>query len=242
MKIILLCAGKSSRTGLGYPKCLYKFKDNETLIEKNLKILNDFGFSNKEIYFATGFKSKLIKNKTFNKYKYIFNKKYKTTNMIYSLNQVLKKIKPDEVIVIYSDILFERKCLSKIIKSKYSISTIIDTDWKRKWKKKSNFMNDLEELKIKNSKIYSLGKKTFDLEKIDGRFLGITKFSKKMTINLKRHLISKILGKNKNIDFTNFLMELIKSNFQVNAISGKFSWHEFDNPRDFKVFKKVKNI
>ena len=242
MKIILLCAGKSSRTGLGYPKCLYKFKDSETLIEKNLKILGEFGFSNKEIYFATGFKSKLIKNKTFNKYKYIFNKKYKTTNMIYSLNQVLKKIKPDEVIVIYSDILFERKCLSKIIKSKYPISTIIDTDWKRKWKKKSNFMNDLEELKIKNSRIYSLGKKTFDLEKIDGRFLGITKFSKKMTSNLKRHLISKILGKNKNIDFTNFLMELIKSNFQVNAISGKFSWHEFDNPRDFKVFKKIKNI
>ena len=239
MRIILLCAGKSSRTGLGYPKCLYKFKDGETLIEKNLKILEEFGFSNKEIYFATGFKSKLIKNKTFNKYKYIFNKKYKTTNMIYSLNQVLKKIKPDEVIVIYSDILFEKKCLSKLIKSKHSISTIIDTDWKRKWKKKSNFMNDLEELKIKNSKIYSLGKKTFDLEKIDGRFLGITKFSKKIKRNLKRNLISKILRKNKNIDFTNFLMELIINNFQVNAILGKFYWHEFDNPKDFKIFKKL---
>ena len=81
--------------------------------------------------------------------------------------------------MIYSDILFEKKCLSKLIKSKHSISTIIDTDWKRKWKKKSNFMNDLEELKIK---IYSLGKKTiydgrfgnyktYDLKDIDGRFL-----------------------------------------------------------------------
>ena len=239
MRIILLCAGKGSRTGLVYPKCLYKFKDGETLIEKNLKILEEFGFSNKEIYFATGFKSKLIKKKTFNKYKYILNKKYKTTNMIYSLNQVLKKIKPDEIIVIYSDILFEKKCLSKLIKSKHSISTIIDTDWKRKWKKKSNFMNDLEELKIKNSKIYSLGKKTFNLNKIDGRFLGITKFSKKMTRNLKRNLISKVLRKNKNIDFTNFLMELIIKNFQIKAISGKFSWHEFDNPKDFRIFKKV---
>ena len=100
-------------------------------------------------------------------------------------------------------------------------------------------MNDLEELKIKNSKIYSLGKKTFDLEKIDGRFLGITKFSKKMTRNLKRNLISKILRKNKNIDFTNFLMELIINNIQVNAILDKFYWHEFDNPRDFKIFKKL---
>lgn len=239
MKIILLCAGKSSRTGLGYPKCLYKFKDSETLIEKNLKILNKFGFSNKEIYFATGFKSKLIKNKTFNKYKYIFNNKYMTTNMVYSFNQVLKKIKSDDIIVIYSDILFEKKCLSKLIKSKFSISTIIDTDWKRKWKKKSNFMNDLEELKIKDSKIYSLGKKTFNLKNIDGRFLGITKFSKKTIISLKKNLISKILRKNKNIDFTNFLMELININFQISAISDKFNWHEFDNPKDFRVFKKI---
>ena len=76
-------------------------------------------------------------------------------------------------------------------------------------------MDDLEELKIKNSKIYSLGKKTYDLKSIDGRFLGITKFSKKMTNDLKKNLISKILRQNKNIDFTNFLMQLINKNFKV---------------------------
>ena len=72
MRIILLCAGRSSRTNLEYPKCLYKFRDGEMLIEKNLKILKKLGFLNKEIYFATGFKSKLIKTKTLNKYKYVF--------------------------------------------------------------------------------------------------------------------------------------------------------------------------
>ncbi len=238
MKVILLCAGKSSRTNLGYPKCLYKFKDGETLIEKNLRILKKFGFSNKEIYFATGFKSELIKTKTMNKYKYIYNNKFRTTNMVYSFNRVLKKINSDGVIAIYSDILFEEKCLKQLIKSKKSISTVIDKDWKKKWRRKSNFMNDLEELKIKESQIYSLGRKTHDLRNIDGRFLGITKFSKKTIIMLKKSLISRILNKNKNIDFTNFLMKLISNNFMVNAISGKFKWHEFDNPKDFKIFKK----
>ena len=242
MRIILLCAGRSSRTNLGYPKCLYKFRDGEMLVEKNLKILKKLGFSNKEIYFATGFKSNLIKTKTFNKYNYIFNNKFKNTNMVYSFFKVLKKIKSDEVIVIYSDILFEKKCLSQIIKSKHSISTVIDKDWKKKWKKKSNYMEDLEELKIKNSKIYSLGKKTFDLKDIDGRFLGITKFSKKTIINLKKDFIPKILRQNKNIDFTNFLMNLINNNFKVKAILGKFDWHEFDNPKDFKIFRNKKNI
>ena len=239
MKIILLCAGKSSRSNLGYPKCLYKFKDGEMLIEKNLKVLKEFGFSNKEIYFATGFKSKLVKNKTLNKYRYILNKKFQTTNMVYSLYQVLKKIKSDEIITIYSDILFEKKCIKKIIKSKYPISTVIDTDWKKKWKKKTNFINDLEELQIYNSKIYSLGKKTLNIKKIDGRFLGITKFSKESIRYIKENLISKILKKNENIDFTNFLMELIKKNLKIYSISGKFNWYEFDTPEDFKIFKKL---
>ena len=162
--------------------------------------------------------------------------------MVYSFKNVLKKFKSDEIIVIYSDILFERKCLSKIIKSKHSISTVIDKDWKKKWKNKSNYMEDLEELKIKNSKIYSLGKKTYDLKDIDGRFLGITKFSKKTIINLKKNFFPRILRQNKNIDFTNFLMILISNNFKVKAVSDKFDWHEFDNPKDFKIFRNKKNI
>ena len=242
MRIILLCAGKSSRTNLGYPKCLYKFRDGEMLIEKNLKIFKKLGFLNKEIYFATGFKSNLIKTKTSNKYNYVFNNKFKNTNMVYSFYKVLKKIKSDEVIVIYSDILFEKKCLIQLIKSKDSISTVIDKDWKKKWKNKSNYMEDLEELKIKNSKIYSLGKKTFDLKNIDGRFLGITKFSKKTIIHLKKNFFPRILRQNKNIDFTNFLMTLINNNFKVKAVSDKFDWHEFDNPKDFKIFRNKKNI
>ena len=87
-----------------------------------------------------------------------------------------------------------------------------------------------------------MGKKTFDLKDIDGRFLGITKFSKKTIINLKKDFIPKILRQNKNIDFTNFLMNLINNNFKVKAILGKFDWHEFDNPKDFKIFRNKKNI
>ena len=48
-------------------------------------------------------------------------------------------------------------------------------------------MNDLEELKVINSEIYSLGKKTFNLDDIDGRFLGITKFSKNLYQLLKKN-------------------------------------------------------
>ena len=39
MKAIILCAGKGKRTGLLYPKCLQKFSDGSSILEKKLEIL-----------------------------------------------------------------------------------------------------------------------------------------------------------------------------------------------------------
>ena len=36
MKAVILCAGLGSRTGLKYPKCLFKFDDGSTLLSKNI--------------------------------------------------------------------------------------------------------------------------------------------------------------------------------------------------------------
>ena len=37
-------------------------------------------------------------------------------------------------------------------------------------------------------------------------------------------------------------MNLINNNFKVKAILDKFDWPEFDNPKDFKIFRNKKNI
>ena len=39
MKAVILCAGRGSRTGLSYPKCLYRFKNKPSLLEINIEIL-----------------------------------------------------------------------------------------------------------------------------------------------------------------------------------------------------------
>ena len=43
----------------------------------------------------------------------------------------------------------------------------------------------------------------------------------------------------RKIDFTNFLMELVRRDLSVNAVCRKFSWHEFDTMKDFKNFEKL---
>ena len=37
MKAIILCAGKGKRTGLLYPKCLQKFSDGSSILEKKIR-------------------------------------------------------------------------------------------------------------------------------------------------------------------------------------------------------------
>ena len=243
MKVIILCAGKGQRTGLKYPKCLYTFSDGSKLIEKNINILKEAGFKNKDIIFATGYKENLIKSATFNKHTYIKNKFYSSTNMVYSFFKVLENIKTDDFLVVYADIIFDFKSLISIKNSKYDLCTLVDLDWLQKWKQKKNYMDDLEELKINRTTVTKIGKKTYNLKNIDGRYVGITKISEKI-INkmIKQDILQNLLKKNRKLDFTNFLMEMIKSDIKIKAIKKKVNWFEFDKKDDFITFEKNKKF
>lgn len=239
MKAVILCAGLGSRTGLSYPKCLFRFRDGSSLLIKNIAKIKKLGFNKKDIILATGYKENLIKKETKNLYSYIKNRKYKSTNMIFSLFEVIKKYKIDTYYIFYADIIFDLRNLKFLKRSKKNITTLIDSDWLKKWKLKDDYLNDLEELKIYNKKIISLGKKVKKIRGIDGRFIGITKFSKKIIRELiKKKVFEKNLKKNKKIDFTNFLMKLIVDKIEIHALKRKIDWFEFDELVDFKNYIK----
>lgn len=242
MKAVILCAGLGSRTGLDYPKCLFKLSDGKTLLKKNLETLAKAGFKKSDIILVTGFKSLLIKKETKNLYKYIHNNKFRNTNMVYSFYEVIKKYKSQDYFIFYADIIFTAEIVKKLIKSKKKILTLVDSDWLKKWKIKKNYLNDLEELKIKRNKIISLGKKVKSIKNINGRFIGITKFSYSIINELnKNKIIKELLVLDKKIDFTNFLKHIIKKNYSIYALRKKINWFEFDNLHDFKIFEKIDN-
>lgn len=240
MKAIILCAGKGRRTGLKIPKCLYKFNDDTTLLGKNIENLKKCGFKNTNIILATGFSESLIKNYTLNKFVYIRNKKFESTNMIYSFNEVLKKIKSTDVYLIYADILYDFKDLKNLISLKKDIVTMVDIDWLNKWKQKKDYKDDLESLKMKKKNIISLGQKVKNYKNIDGRFVGITKFSRKMIDHFKKEKkLTLELKLNSSLDFTSFLMNLIKNQYSIKALAKKIKWNEFDTKKDFLDYEKL---
>ena len=154
--------------------------------------------------------------------------------MVYTLINVLKKIKIDKTVIIYGDIIFSFKDLNRISLSNKNLVTLIDFKWKKLWKKNKKIDYDLETLKISKDKIVKLGKKTNEIKNIDARYIGITKFSKKTIkkiINIKKIDINKI-------DMTTFLMQLIKQKFTINYLKSNHDWYEFDNKQDLNIFKK----
>ena len=239
MIAVILCAGRGRRFNLKTPKCLLKIKD-ETLIEKCLKNFQKNEIKKRNIVLATGYKENLIKARIGHKYRFIKNKKYSTTNMVYTFFNTIKNFDNNQDIIIsYSDILYNYKDLKNLIKSKKDITTLIDFNWKKTWKKKGKLLEDSETLKIKNQKIVSIGKKTRNIKDIDGRFIGITKFSSniiKKLQNIYQSHLKKNPGKFKKMDMTNFFNFLIKKNFAIFFTKSNKQWYEFDDKGDLDSF------
>ena len=231
MKAIILCAGLGSRLNSKKPKGFIVI-NNQTLLERCVKNLISVGFKKKDIFFATGFKKNLVSEKFGKKFNYSFNKYYKVTNMVYTLFNTLKDINNSSVLVTYSDIIYDKENIKRLLNKKSDISTLVDFKWKKIWLKKKKLLSDSESLKIKKDKIIELGKRTKNIKKIDGRYVGVLKISKDILPNiydLYQESLKKNPKKFKKIDMTNFLNFLIKKKYELNFVKLSGSWNEYDD-------------
>ena len=238
MKIIILCAGKGRRMLINYPKSLLKINTQHSIL-KNIYInFIKQGVKNKDIIFATGYKPQLIKKEIGHKVNFIHNKKYASTNMVYTLMNTVKKI-DDDIIITYSDIVYDLRNIKKIINNKSQLITFIDKRWKSLWKTKNKLESDSETLKINKKNILELGKKTKDIKSIQARYVGLTKISKD-NLEIIKKIYSIKLKKNPKkflkIDMTNFFNFLIQHKFELNYLQIIGKWDEFDDEVDYKNY------
>tara|TARA_Y100000389_G_C17344578_1_gene455158 strand:- start:263 stop:982 length:720 start_codon:yes stop_codon:yes gene_type:complete len=231
MQLILLSAGRGSRLPKKYrskPKCL-AVVNNKTILENNLNFYNKF----KDKIIVGGYKKNLL-NKFAKEYKFkiIHNKKYKTTNMVYSAFLPSKIIKKD-VVICYGDIVFDKNIYNLLKKSRNIVP--IYKDWLKLWKKrmpKNKIKNDAEDLKIKNNILLSIGE---PIKKIYPRYqyMGIIKIKKRSYFRLKKYFEH---IKNKKIDMTSFINQSISNKkIKFNVKKNNLNWVEIDNLKDLKV-------
>lgn len=236
MKLIILAAGKGSRIfkDINKNKCLVKIK-KQTIIEK---IINDaLRYGIKNIQVVLGYRSNFVirEIKKYKEVSFVFNKKYNSTDMVYSSMLALKKTNTNAIIC-YSDIIFHKLIFKKLIGSKYKDITIpYITNWKNVWKKRNkNIFEDAETFKIKRNKLIEIGNKitTQNLKSVKGQFMGI--------VYLPKEKIGKIINEYKKvsnkIQYTSFINSLIKIKIPIKIIKHNNYWYEFDDIDDLKNF------
>lgn len=250
VNVIILGAGRGSRLKKftkNKPKILLNFI-NKNLLNWKLEILNNIRAIN-NIYIVCGYKKEKLKKYKSNKIFLLENKKWKNTNMVYSLF-VGKKIlrNSNKLIISYGDIIYEKKVIDKLLKSKSNISVVIDKSWKKLWSKRfKNILSDAETLKIdKKNYITDIGSKPKNLNSIDGQFVGIISLNKKgieqilnFWDNAKDFDFWTKNKKIKNTYTTDLIMGLIKNGIKIKAINIHNSWLEFDRPKDFFTYNNL---
>lgn len=233
MNLVILASGMGTRLNKKMPKCLVSI-NNKTLLERIINISKEFD----KVIIVGGYKINLLK-KIINNNENIYlinNKHFKTTNMVESFFKAYNKIDRD-VIITYSDILFDQSLFKKMISFNKN-HLLLKSNWRKVWRLRMSEQKlklDAEDLKTKKNEIVSIGGKIKNkLPKY--QFMGLIRINYK---SLKKVKIFYDKIRNKKIDFTSFINQLIKNKIiRFKFKETKKLWFEIDNKRDLLVAKK----
>ena len=245
--VIILAAGKGERLfpkTKNLPKTLLKIQ-SKTVLTNQIDLLKNNGLTN--IFVVTGYKKEKIEGlKTRYNFHTIHNSKFDKTNMVHSLFVAINDIKNfnEDIIITYGDIIYNDKVIKKVKECKSPISVVVDLEWHKLWKMRmANPLDDAETLvKNKRNFIKDIGRKTKDLTKIQGQYIGIIKIRQSFLKDFISFYKALKISNKKSMYMTDLLQLLINSKFDIKAILIKGGWFEFDTLKDLKLYKEMKKI
>ena len=238
MKSIIIAAGSGRRIpefSKLIPKSLIKI-NKKSLLKRQIDLMRKSKI--REIAIVKGFKSNKI---NFKRIKYFYNKNYKKNEQLDSLFSANEWF-TDDLLITFSDIIYEDSIIKKIIKSKHDFTIAIQKDWKKKYKNRFDHpIDQADKVFIKKDKILDIGKKLSG-DKTSGEFLGIFKISKKISnIFINQYKILKKTKITEKLQIHDFFRYLIKKNINIKPtyVNGKYM--EIDTYNDFKIAKEMFN-
>jgi|TARA_B100000780_G_scaffold245974_1_gene190284 choline kinase len=237
MQLIILASGKGSRLGVSRAssKLFLEIYPGKTIYNIISKIFNLFS----SIIIVFGYKFQINKKKIENlkKIKIVQNKNFSKTNMVESLFLTKKRIN-SEVVIIYSDIIFDLAIIKSMLKINSSIIPL-NKGWLKIWKKRMNnkdIKKDAEDLTLKKGYLTSIGKK-IQKRLPSSQFMGIIKLT--LGDYNKLYKFYKNLN-NKKIQFTHFLDKALeKKIIKLKYKHYNKLWAEIDTTKDLQVAQNL---
>ncbi len=184
MKAIILAAGQGTRLKKyteNLPKGMLSFQ-GKTIIQRQIEMYRACGIEN--IIIVKGYAGDKI---DYPNVRYYVNEDYANTNMVESL-MAAKAEFDDDIIVSYSDILFDKDMLLGMAAAEADFAVAVDENWEPYWQARYGRVDfDTESLSIDDhGNIIELGLEAPKLESIDARYVGLLKFSKNGLLHIEK--------------------------------------------------------
>ena len=242
MSVIILAAGLGSRLKKytnNLPKCMLDF-GGKTLLQRQIEAYKSCGLNRFSV--IRGFKKEKINYPDITYYE---NKKYKDNNILNSLFYAEKALN-GHVIVAYSDILFEKEVVKRLMKSEHDISIVVDIDWRGYYvNRKEHPINEAENVIFDaNNKVVEIGKIHPDKNDVHGEFIGMIKFSPRGSEIFKKHFHrAKKLYWNKPFQraqlfqtayLTDMIQDMADMGVPIHCVIIERGWKEIDTVEDYE--------
>jgi len=242
MKAIIIAAGAGKRMlplTKNTPKCMLDFC-GKTLLERHLATLSSCGI--RDVSVIKGYLAEKI---NYPGLKYFFNDRFRHNNILNSLFYSEQQIKGD-VIISYSDILYPKSVLDKLISSKDDISIVVDTVWRNAYEgRHAHPIQEAEKVNMSREKfVLNIGKNIEPNGDSDMEFIGMMKLSPEGSKIFKD--ISKIVKRDywgkpfheaevfEKAYLTDMIQELVDRKILVSCVTIQGGWREIDTIEDYE--------
>ena len=248
-KALIVAAGLGSRLKShteDLPKCMLDF-GGKTLLQRQIQAYKECGINN--INVIRGYKKNKINYKNLN---YVENKDYKNNNILNSIFYG-EEIINGNVIIAYSDILFESSVVKRLLDSDHDISVVVDIDWRGYYvDRKEHPLSEAENVIFNsNNEVIKIGKIATEKKEVHGEFIGMIKLSNRGAEIFKQnfHRVKKIYWDKpfqrakifQKAYLTDMIQELVDIGIKVHCVIIERGWKEIDTVEDYQKALKEFN-
>ena len=172
-KAIIIAAGMGKRLNPltnDIPKCLLRIGD-KTIMERQLQTLKLCGITDAAI--VRGYQGNKI---NFPGIKYYENANYQNNNILNSLF-CAESAMNGSFIAAYSDILYDKSVVERLLENKNDIAVVVDIDWQEYYQDRTEHpLEEAEKVMIQGGQVLKIGKH-LTVQDSQGEFIGLVKFS-----------------------------------------------------------------
>jgi len=250
-KGIIIAAGPSTRLRPlteNLPKCMLKI-NGKPIIENTVELFKNNEI--KDISIIKGYRKEKI---DFPGITFFENDDFWNNNILHSLMYARSKLEEainakEEVVVSYSDILYNDNVIKKLLEDKHTISSIVDINWRDYYDGRTDHpISEAENVIVDDDKrMLKIGKHIFTdkiLKNKQGEFIGLWKFTSEGIRIFLNHFDRRNTSLKKTDSFqnakewqksyiTDIFQEMIDQGEKLYCVLIQKNWKEFDTVQDY---------